>query len=366
MNLGQSGWRWCLKCEGMFFAANPTKGRCPADGREHDGGQSGAYLLHLEESPAPGQDNWRWCRKCEGLFFGGHTSKGRCPADNTLHDAAASGNYTLHLTPPASIGQKDWRWCHKCEGLFFGRNVLAGVCPAGGAHENRGSGEYRLRFAGQYAFDRSIFFSLYTARFQETLTTNQINGVSTLLDFMEHDAEVTDLRWFAYMLGTVKLECANRYQPIREFGCDDSRTPVCTPIKGNARTYGNPVRCPNLLLSPVQPCPTGRQSHTYYGRGYVQITHQGNYRALGGAIGRGEDLVHSPDDALDPIVSYQILSVGMRQGLFTGRKLSEFINSSRLDYQGARRIVNPGDVATFPIIAGHAEKFQELLEASMQ
>jgi hypothetical protein len=366
MNLGQAGWRWCLKCEGLFFAVHPRKGVCPFDGQEHIDSESGSYMLQLEESPAPGQDGWRWCRKCEGLFFGGHASQGRCPADNGTHDGSESGNYILHLNPPATIGQNDWRWCHKCQGLYFAGHSSGGACPSGGVHENSDSGDYQLRFAGQYLFDRVNFFALYATEFGQILNANQTNGLSALLSFMEQDAHVTDLRWFAYMLATVKHECANRYQPIREFGCDDNRNPVCTPLPGNPRTYGNPVRCPNLQLVPSRPCPAGRQTHTYYGRGYVQLTRQGNYGRLGAALGRGNDFVHRPDDVLDPNTSYQIMSLGMRDGMFTGRRLSDFINSTRLDYTGARAIINPNDLATFPTIAGHAQRFQRILEASVR
>lgn len=42
-----------------------------------------------------GQDNWRWCQKCEGLFFGGHATHGKCPADGQPHSLQGSGNYKL-------------------------------------------------------------------------------------------------------------------------------------------------------------------------------------------------------------------------------------------------------------------------------
>lgn len=38
----QSGWRWCCKCNGLFFAVGATQGVCPAGGA-HDGGKSAQY-----------------------------------------------------------------------------------------------------------------------------------------------------------------------------------------------------------------------------------------------------------------------------------------------------------------------------------
>ena len=35
---------------------------------------------------------------------------------------------------------------------------------------------------------------------------------------MANDPKLDDPRWAAYMLATVKLECANRWKPVTEFG----------------------------------------------------------------------------------------------------------------------------------------------------
>ena len=63
-----------------------------------------------------GQSNWRWCRKCQGLFFFGHSTNGACP-QGLSHDVVGSGNYVLSVD--AGSGQPNWRWCSACEGLFF-------------------------------------------------------------------------------------------------------------------------------------------------------------------------------------------------------------------------------------------------------
>ena len=133
----QRNWRWCSKCQGLWFGGNPA-GKCPAGGTHTKAG-SGNYSLVHNATAVPGQPNWRWCSKCQGLWFGGNPA-GKCPAGGT-HTKVGSGNYTLaHQT---GAGQSDWRWCSKCQGLWFGGNP-AGACPAGGTHTKVGSGNYRL------------------------------------------------------------------------------------------------------------------------------------------------------------------------------------------------------------------------------
>ncbi|AUT75687.1 hypothetical protein C2L64_45950 [Paraburkholderia hospita] len=134
----QDNWRWCNKCEGLFFAADTTSGACAAGGG-HNYAESGNYVLAI--APAAGQDNWRWCHKCEGLFFAGDTTTGACTAGGG-HDYRGSGDYVLRAAP--ETGQDNWRWCHKCEGLFFAGDTTTGACPAGGGHDYKGSGNYVL------------------------------------------------------------------------------------------------------------------------------------------------------------------------------------------------------------------------------
>ncbi|HEV7269815.1 peptidoglycan-binding protein [Pseudoxanthomonas sp.] len=83
----------------------------------------------------------------------------------------------------------------------------------------------------------------------------------------------------------------------------------------------------------------------YFGRGYAHLTHWGNYRDLGQALGRGDELAREPALAASPELASRILVVGMRDGLFTGRGLDDYIEGQRVDYLNARRIVNGTDQA---------------------
>jgi hypothetical protein len=137
----QPEWRWCRKCQGLWFSGNPVVGTCPAGGG-HDKEGSRNYRLFRGAIRAT-QANWRWCRKCQGLWFNGNPSKGACPVGGT-HESSGSGNYFLVQEPPVPDGQDDWRWCRNCQGLWFAGNRTAGACPSGGGHEQSGSSNYVL------------------------------------------------------------------------------------------------------------------------------------------------------------------------------------------------------------------------------
>lgn len=91
----------------------------------------------------------------------------------------------------------------------------------------------------------------------------------------------------------------------------------------------------------------------YKGRGLVQITGLRNYKDWTNRL--NVDLVNNPQLAELAQYAIPILIVGMRDGTFTGRKLSNYINSGRSDFINARRIVNGLDRAS--LIAGYARQW---------
>jgi len=60
----------------------------------------------------------------------------------------------------------------------------------------------------------------------------------------------------------------------------------------------------------------------------------------------GIDLVNNPDLALTPEISAQNLVYGMLNGSFTKASLGRYINSSKVDFINARRVVNGLDKAS--------------------
>ena len=92
--------------------------------------------------------------------------------------------------------------------------------------------------------------------------------------------------------------------------------------------------------------------YPYYGRGFVQLTWEANYRKFGKLL--GINLVEQPGLALLPQYAIKILVIGMRDGLFTGHSLSTYFNEYGNDFVNARRIINGKDKAD--IIASMAMK----------
>jgi len=144
----------------------------------------------------------------------------------------------------------------------------------------------------------------------------QIQGLGYLIDCLEADNEVVDLRWGSYMLSTAWHETGHTFQPVEENG------------KGKGHKYG---------------IPDPRTGKVYYGRGLSQLTFYDNYELFGKLL--HIDLINHPEKACEPDVAYQILSIGMRRGLFTGVGLPRYFNDTRDDPINARKIINSLDCA---------------------
>lgn len=192
--------------------------------------------------------------------------------------------------------------------------------------------------------DHAKFFNGYRSAYGK-LSQATVNGLELLGRNMEDDADLKNLQWAAYMLATVKHECANQWMPITEKGPKQYFDQYETGTAKGKR------------LGNTEP----GDGYRYRGRGYVQITGRANYARLKEVLGLGpdEDLVADPDQALRPIIAYRIMSVGMRTGLFTGKKLSDYINAQGCDYRNARRIINALDRAD--LIAGYAKTLEGII-----
>lgn len=219
-------------------------------------------------------------------------------------------------------------------------------------------------------FDRKKFFDGYRDHFGR-LSPQQVSGLNFILDAAELDPYVNDVRWLAYMLATTKHETADTFQPIHEYGSHAYFV----------KRYGSQTAVGKRLGND-----TAEEGATYAGRGDVQLTGETNYEKAEEAIreqypeivaafevrtGKKFDLTvgdqpgdeRDPDIAMDPAIAYAIMSYGMRTGMFTGRKLSDFFNDKKTDYKNARRIINGLDSAEK--IAGYAKEFEEILVSAV-
>lgn len=179
--------------------------------------------------------------------------------------------------------------------------------------------------------NRNQFFSaIKTSLFNGRFTQAQVDGIISILDTWEKDYKTLSLPEVAYCLATVYHETDRTMTPIEEYG------------KGKGKRYGK--------IDPT----TG---HAYYGRGYVQLTWLRNYALAGTKL--GVDLVKHPELALDLKIASKIMFQGMRDGWFTGKKLSDYCHKNPPDFLNARRIINGLDRAG--IVASYAKRFLEAL-----
>jgi putative chitinase len=153
------------------------------------------------------------------------------------------------------------------------------------------------------------------------------------------DTRWTDPRHVAYFLATCYHETAHTFAPIVERG---------------SREYFNKYEM-RRSLGNIQP----GDGYKYRGRGDVQITGRRNYAAFGALL--EIPLIDQPELALDPRHSYDIAVFGMLRGLFTGKKLSHYINETQCSYFEARRVVNGLDKAE--LIAGYAKVVEPFVGA---
>lgn len=147
--------------------------------------------------------------------------------------------------------------------------------------------------------------------------------------------------YIAYILATTYHETAGTMRPIIEYG---SRAYFDRYEQGQRR----------LSLGNLEK----GDGYKFRGRGYVQITGRNNYKKFSQML--GIDLLGNPDLTLDPEISAYVLVVGCTKGIFTGKKLSDYIRRGTLEeYTNCRRVVNGTDRARR--IAGIALQMQSVL-----
>ena len=172
--------------------------------------------------------------------------------------------------------------------------------------------------------DRAKFFAALRRRgsgvFGTSLTQSQVVGMDRLLD--EAQKHGVPLRQLAYILAGVYHETGRLMVPVRE---GFAKTDAGARRIVAKRSYGKPA---------------GPYGHVYYGRGRIQNTWLANMEKLTKRF--GIDFVKDPDRLLEPDIDAVVTVVGHIEGIWTGKKLSDYILGDRVDYLNARRIVNSG------------------------
>ena len=137
----------------------------------------------------------------------------------------------------------------------------------------------------------------------------------------------------AYVLATADWETAHTFEPVEE----------AFYLGEKAEAYRKKLRY-----------------YPWHGRGLVQLTWEENYVKAGRKIGK--NLTKDPDAAMEPKNAVAILVLGMKEGWFTGAKLSDYFDLKRSEFIGARKIINGRDKAQE--IASLAMKYNAELKAA--
>lgn len=183
------------------------------------------------------------------------------------------------------------------------------------------------------------------------LKQSQVDGLEILLQ--EGERRNFNTEWIAYVLATAWHETGATMQPVRETFASSDKQAISRLTaawkKGTLRVSQD------------------YWSEGYFGRGYVQLTHEYNYKKMGTWL--GIDLVGNPSLALDASVAAQIIYEGMLKGMFTGKKLPDYLDGvdeaeaeDLREYTAARYIVNGKDRAKD--IAKYAVRFEDALRAA--
>lgn len=200
--------------------------------------------------------------------------------------------------------------------------------------------------------DMTTFFA-YARRapFGGRLSQSQIDGMNTLFEQWRYFNLADERKWLAYVLASIFHETGGRMVAVREtFASSDN---------GAVNALEKAWQSGRLRVSKPY-WRKDKNGKSWFGRGDIQITHLPNYEKLGERL--GVDLVGNPSLALDPVISKRIAIVGMCEGLFTGKKLSDYFTRTKEDAEGARAIVNGKDKAK--LIAGYYKNFLDAIEAA--
>lgn len=185
--------------------------------------------------------------------------------------------------------------------------------------------------------------------FDGEIRKSQAESLLRFLDYWENRYGNCDDRWLAYILATAHHETGRVFQPIRETFAQSDAQVVYRLEKSFGAGRLTWVKAPYW-----RPDADGK---SWFGRGFVQITHRENYLIVGRLI--GEDLASDPSKALDFDVALKVIFEGMISGVFTGRKLADFFWEDKAAWRDARRIIN--GIESADLVGSYARRYYSTL-----
>lgn len=220
--------------------------------------------------------------------------------------------------------------------------------------------------------DKAKFYSeLRKTLYKSGLAQSAVVALDAIID--ETVGKKIPAAHVAYMMATAFHESGRNLVPITENlnYTTAARIKAVWPSRFATTAAAQPyVKQPQKLANLVYGGRLGNtganDGWTYRGRGHVQTTGKTNYQKVSKYI--GQDAVKNPDLLLDIKNSVIALVHCMIDGVYTGKKLSDF-NLPR-DYYGARAIINgdkarkEGKATIGETIGNYAKQFENALNAA--
>lgn len=155
------------------------------------------------------------------------------------------------------------------------------------------------------------------------MSQGQVEGVQNILAYRNKNWPKMSDDELAYLLATVVHETGHTMQPVREMGGE------------------------RYLRT--------KKYYPWVGEGLVQVTWEANAKKFG---------AKKPGDLMTWPIALRAAFEGMIKGIFTGKKLADYIGNGKVDYIGARRIINGTDRAK--LVAGYAHSFRDAFRQANQ
>jgi len=196
----------------------------------------------------------------------------------------------------------------------------------------------------------ATFFAAIRPAFGNRLSQPQVDGMQAILD-AARAAKVTDAHHVAHILAHVRRETGGYMSPIKETVMPSHKNKNPT----DAEVIQRLERAWARGKLPWVKKPYWRDGE--FGRGQIQLTHAKNRAKFG---------IADRDDLLKLPVSARVAVVGMRDGLFTGKKLSDYTFPAALDAapkNNPRRIVNGKDGSDAEVAKFHRQFHAALVKA---
>ena len=196
----------------------------------------------------------------------------------------------------------------------------------------------------------ATFFAAIRPAFGNRLSQPQVDGMQAILD-AARAAKVTDAHHVAHILAHVRRETGGYMSPIKETVMPSHKNKNPT----DAEVMQRLERAWARGQLPWVKKPYWRNGE--FGRGQIQLTHAKNRAKFG---------IADRDDLLKLPVSARVAVVGMRDGLFTGKKMSDYTFPAALDAapkNNPRRIVNGQDGSDAEVAKFHRQFHSALVKA---